>query len=431
MSSKTPSANLEVLSLLPPYEGKTVVAIGEGILDFTNQVSDKAGEVLAVQLNGSVTNEGEKKVKFISSGVSAPSLDISLGSIDLILVKSLFVHLSHNEVEKMVQNMAKWLKSGGFICFTETCLNDNVDPDQNNSIHCRDPKFYSKVFKECRVQDEFGSFYELSVVGGKCHQNKICWKWQKVGSEEDKGFQQFLDNVQYKARSILLYERVFGPGYVSPRGIETTREFVSKLDLKPGQKVLDVGCGIGGVDFYMEENFNVEVVGIDLSINMISIALERAVGLNGAVEFEVADCTTISFPDDSFDVIYSRDTILHIQDKPALFRSFYKWLKSGGKILITDYCRNTSTPSHEFAAYIKQRGYDLHDVQAYGQMLRDAGFDQVIAEDRTDQFLKVLERELDAVEKEKERFVTDFSEWLENKDGEEFNRRAAMGLVHC
>lgn len=43
--------------MLPPYEGKTVVAIGEGILDFTNQVSDKAGEVLAVQLNGSVTNE--------------------------------------------------------------------------------------------------------------------------------------------------------------------------------------------------------------------------------------------------------------------------------------------------------------------------------------------------------------------------------------
>lgn len=42
--------------------------------------------------------QGEKKVKFISSGVSAPSLDISLGSIDLILVKSLFVHLSHNEV---------------------------------------------------------------------------------------------------------------------------------------------------------------------------------------------------------------------------------------------------------------------------------------------------------------------------------------------
>jgi phosphoethanolamine N-methyltransferase len=94
---------------------------------------------------------------------------------------------------------------------------------------------------------------------------------------------------------------------------DTTKEFVQKLELKPGQKVLDVGCGIGGGDFYMAENFDVEVVGIDLSINMISFALERAIGLNFSVEFEVADCTKKSYPEKAFDVIYSRDTILHIQ----------------------------------------------------------------------------------------------------------------------
>lgn len=89
------------------------------------------------------------------------------------------------------------------------------------------------------------------------------------------------------------------------------------MDLKPGQKVLDVGCGIGGGDFYMAENFDVHVVGIDLSVNMISFALERAIGLKCSVEFEVADCTTKIYPDNSFDVIYSRDTILHIQVSKA------------------------------------------------------------------------------------------------------------------
>ena len=63
----------------------------------------------------------------------------------------------------------------------------------------------------------------------------------------------------------------------------------------------------------MADKFGVEVVGIDLSVNMISLALERAIGLDCAVEFEVADCTKKSYPDDTFDVIYSRDTILHIQ----------------------------------------------------------------------------------------------------------------------
>ena len=63
----------------------------------------------------------------------------------------------------------------------------------------------------------------------------------------------------------------------------------------------------------MAEKYDVHVVGIDLSINMVSLALERAIGLRCSVEFEVADCTKKTYPDGSFDVIYSRDTILHIQ----------------------------------------------------------------------------------------------------------------------
>jgi len=247
-------------------------------------------------------------------------------------------------------------------------------------------------------------------VRNKKNQNQICWIWQKVSTENDRGFQQFLDNVQYKLNGILRYERVFGQGFVSTGGLETTKEFVAKLDLKAGQKILDVGCGIGGGDFYMAENFDVHVVGIDLSVNMVSFALERSIGLNCSVEFEVSDCTKKTYPDNTFDVIYSRDTILHIQDKPALFKSFYKWLKPGGKVLISDYCKSAGAPLPEFEAYIKQRGYDLHSVEAYGQMLRDAGFDEVVAEDRTDQFMKVLQKELNTVEKEKKEFIEDFSE---------------------
>ncbi|GBG81820.1 hypothetical protein CBR_g34001 [Chara braunii] len=168
--------------------------------------------------------------------------------------------------------------------------------------------------------------------------------------------------------------------------------FVAMLDLKPGHKVLDVGCGIGGGDFYMAEEFDAEVLGIDLSMNMITIALERAIGLKCAVEFEVADCTTRQFPEDHFDVVYSRDCILHIQDKPALFRSFLKWLKPGGKVLISDYCKGKHASSEDFQAYVKQRGYDLHDVETYGK------------------FMDILEKELTKTEKEKETFIKDFSE---------------------
>ncbi|CAL9240548.1 unnamed protein product [Arabidopsis halleri] len=416
----------EILALLPPIEGKTVLEFGAGIGRFTTNLAHKAGQLIAVDFIESVIKKNQninghyKNVKFLCADVTSPNMNFPNESMDLIFSNWLLMYLSDREVEDLAKKMLQWTKVGGYIFFRESCFHQSGDNKRKyNPTHYREPKFYTKLFKECHMNDEDGNSYELSLVSCKCigayvrnkkNQNQICWLWQKVSSDNDRGFQRFLDNVQYKSSGILRYERVFGEGFVSTGGLETTKEFVDMLDLKPGQKVLDVGCGIGGGDFYMAENFDVDVVGIDLSVNMISFALEHAIGLKCSVEFEVADCTKKEYPDNTFDVIYSRDTILHIQDKPALFRTFYKWLKPGGKVLITDYCRSPKTPSSDFANYIKQRGYDLHDVQAYGQMLRDAGFEEVTTEDRTDQFMKVLKRELDAVEKEKEEFISDFSE---------------------
>ncbi|KAK3032115.1 hypothetical protein RJ639_037419 [Escallonia herrerae] len=457
--------DVDVLSLLPPYEGKSVLELGAGIGRFTGELAKTAGQVLALDFIDSVIKKNEsinghfKNVKFMCADVTSPYLNISAESVDLIFSNWLLMYLSDKEVENVADRFVKWLKVGGFIFFRESCFHQSGDHKRkNNPTHYREPRFYTKVFKDCHLRDGSGNTFELSLVGCKCigayvrnkkNQNQICWIWQKVSSEDDRRFQRFLDNVQYKCSGILRYERIFGQGFVSTGGIDTTKEFVSKLALKPGQKVLDVGCGIGGGDFYMAENFDVDVVGIDLSVNMISFALERAIGLKCSVEFEVADCTTITYPDNTFDVIYSRDTILHIQDKPALFKSFYKWLKPGGKVLISDYCRRAGSPSEEFAEYIKQRGYDLHDVESYGElvllvnvlkMLRNAGFDKVIAEDRTEQvlifsslfleisstnfvafqpkmwifsgfqFIEVLQKELNRVEEERNEFIEDFSE---------------------
>ncbi|KAI3752353.1 hypothetical protein L2E82_24330 [Cichorium intybus] len=105
----------------------------------------------------------------------------------------------------------------------------------------------------------------------------------------------------------------------------------------------------------------------------------------------------------------TEDAINRERELPNL-HTFYKWLKPGGKVLISAYCRKSGKPSQDFGEYIKQRGYDLHDVETYGKMLKDAGFVDVIAEDRTEQFREVLKSELERVEKEKEEFIQDFSE---------------------
>merc|ERR1712176_1066618 len=88
-------------------------------------------------------------------------------------------------------------------------------------------------------------------------------------------FQKFLDQQQYSRNGILRYEKIFGEDFVSTGGVTTTKDFCARLGLRPGDYVLDVGCGIGGSAFHMRNEYGAKVLGFDLSKNMIDIAQER------------------------------------------------------------------------------------------------------------------------------------------------------------
>ena len=116
----------------------------------------------------------------------------------------------------------------------------------------------------------------------------------------------------------------------------------AKLTLKPGMKVLSVGCGIGGGECRLHQMFGVQVHGLDLSQNMLAVARQRAAEMNitSGVEFEFGNVLIRDFEEGSFDVVYTRDCIIHIREKDALFQRFYKWLKPGGQLLISGKQKN-------------------------------------------------------------------------------------------
>jgi phosphoethanolamine N-methyltransferase len=213
---------------------------------------------------------------------------------------------------------------------------------------------------------------------------------------------------------VLRYERIFGKNFVSTGGIDTTREFCKLLKLEKGKKVLDVGCGIGGSAFYMATTYGVDVHGVDLSNNMINIALEKLekenIPKDVTINFEICDATKKEFEKETFDVIYSRDTILHIYDKVALFKRFYDWLKPNGVLFITDYCVGPKPHSKEFEEYVKQRRYHLLTPEQYGKAIEVAGFEKVETYDETKRFIEILKDELKRFEVIKDDFTKEFSE---------------------
>jgi phosphoethanolamine N-methyltransferase len=224
---------------------------------------------------------------------------------------------------------------------------------------------------------------------------------------------KFDNKGQYSRTSILRYEKIFGDHYISTGGPETTADLCVRLgcSLRSGVRVLDVGSGIGGAAFHLARAFGAKVTGIDLAEEMVAIALDRArqVGLADEVSFILGDVLETPFPD-RFDIIWSRDALMHVPDKPRLFARLYSLLDDGGRIVITDYARGKTPASPAFEEYITKTGYHVVEPEQYGQLLQGAGFQEVEVIDATDTFVDILRRESKRLADHRADFLSSFSE---------------------
>ncbi len=221
----------------------------------------------------------------------------------------------------------------------------------------------------------------------------------------------FDNNGQYSRTSILRYEKVFGDGYISTGGHETTLYLCEKLGdtLRQGAKVLDIGCGIGGAMFYLAEKYGCDVTGIDLAEEMVAIAHERAAeaGMSETVRFILGD--VLKYPLGTYDIGWSRDALMHVPDKPGLFKRIYDLLNPGGRLVITDYARGEAPAAPEFDAYIQKTGYHVVSPTAYGKLLEGAGFTNVKVEDATARFIRILQEEMARLETHRTEFLKHFT----------------------
>ena len=221
------------------------------------------------------------------------------------------------------------------------------------------------------------------------------------------------NNGQYSRTGILRYEKIFGPGYISTGGPETTETLCTRLGkaLRQGVRVLDVGSGIGGAAIHLAKKYGARVTGIDLAPEMIAIGLERARESDApeTIAFLIGDILESTFPH-KFDVIWSRDALMHIHDKPRLFARLFDLLAPGGQVVITDYARGTGPGSPEFQAYVRSTGYHLIDPASYGKLLEGAGFVNVKVEDATEKFIEIMKREAERLERNRDDFMGMFSE---------------------
>lgn len=160
------------------------------------------------------------------------------------------------------------------------------------------------------------------------------------------------------------------------------------LAARPGERILDVGCGPG---FYVEELLDEvgpegTVVGIDASPQMLAAAAERC-ARHSNVSFRQGDATALPAPEESFDAALCVQVLEYVADPTAALAQMHRALRPGGRVVVWDVDWATVTWHSEDPARMERilRAWDEHLThpslpRTLGARLRAAGFSQVAAE---------------------------------------------------
>lgn len=185
-----------------------------------------------------------------------------------------------------------------------------------------------------------------------------------------------------KAEEMSYFELLawLGFGSAHPGGFSVTRQNLSTLNIKPGDHVLDAGCGSGLTACYLARITGSSIIGIDINPLMIEKAVIRAEKENVShlVEFRAADVYTLPFRDNSFDWVITESVTIFL-DKDKAFREFYRVLKPQGQLADLELALLREIPPN-LRGQLEEcfgQGTDPLSFEQWCRVLSQAGFKDV------------------------------------------------------
>lgn len=161
------------------------------------------------------------------------------------------------------------------------------------------------------------------------------------------------------------------------------KKFIKLLDLEPGMRVLDAGCGQGVVATEIAKRHNVEVVGITVTPHEVKNAtrMARKNRVDSQVSFSAQDYSRTNFKDSSFDRIYTTESLSHARDVKQVLVEFYRILKPGGMLVCAEYemdYKNFDSEAKRLADLVKEHAA-INAIYQFGkgefeQSIKDIGF---------------------------------------------------------
>jgi ubiquinone/menaquinone biosynthesis C-methylase UbiE len=121
-------------------------------------------------------------------------------------------------------------------------------------------------------------------------------------------------------------------------GRNATVRLAQLAQINGSERVLDVGCGIGGPSRYLASRFGCRVTGLDLTADFIALAgmLAQRTRLSDKVSYRQGDALDMPFADASFDLVWSQNAAMNIADRDRLYGEMRRVLTPSGRLALQE-----------------------------------------------------------------------------------------------
>lgn len=190
---------------------------------------------------------------------------------------------------------------------------------------------------------------------------------------------------EYTPKYCLQLEAAYGNGLMSEGGEEGIDLMFEDIYLD-GKRALDIGSGLGGVALYLADRYAMQVTGLEINPWMIDESRKRIPEhLKTKVDFYLSSSNSCwDFPNDSYDLIYSKGVLTHVEIKEVLLQECHRLLKDDGFLVITDWL---SSDEKKWGPHIA-RLVELENLilfpeseRGYIELLQNCGFTLVSVRD--------------------------------------------------